>query len=365
MARLRPTHLARGARRSVGWRRPLVALSCLTVVLGLVAACGSSSGSASGSSNSASPSGATPISVRTDVFYSGATLPLIVAKQNGYFKKAGLDVTINPGKGSSTTLQTVGNGSDNIGYADAGVLIQLAAKGSDVEMVAGMVQKSPLEVVTLPTSGINSPQQLKGKTGGYNSGSAGEQLWPAFAKAVGIDPNSVKFDSVDIPTRDSLLLQGRTDFSFGLFNVTEPLLSSKCHCTIRGFHYADYGIKMLSSGIVTSPGWADQHPDALRKFLSALADATAWAQAHPDDATKAFMTGAQGTTLTPDVVKAQWINSTKLLHSDATAGDPFGCMSQQDWTSSVQLMEQYAGVSPNNIHPDKLWTNKYLKGCPS
>lgn len=332
----------------------IVAAMC---VVGSAAACGSSGGSGA-------PAGATPISVRTDVFFSGATLPLIVAKQKGYFKDAGLDVTIAPGKGSSTTLQTVANGSDNIGYADAGVLIQLAAKGATVEMVAGMVQESPLEVVTLAKTGINSPADLRGRTGGFVASSAAEQLWPAFAKAAGIDPQGVNFANTDIPTRDSLLLTGRTDFSFGLSNITEPLISSKCNCDLKTFRYSDFGIGMLSSGIVTSPGFAKEHPDAIKKFLGALAKATTWAQQDPDAAVTAFLGGAGQTTLTEPVVKAQWINSAKLLHSKATTGQPFGCMSKTDWASSVALMEQYTGVSAGDVKPDQLWTNDYLQGCP-
>lgn len=292
----RHKRFARGIADRVGGARWLTAASLVAICAVLAAACGSSGGSAG------STAGGTPVTVRTDVFFSGATLPLIVAKQNGYFKDAGLDVTLAPGKGSSTTLQTVANGSDDIGYADAGVLTQVAAKGATVEMVAGMVQESPLEVVTLAKTGINSPAELKGKTGGYVASSAAEQLWPAFAKAAGIDPKSVDFANTDVPTRDSLLLTGRTAFSFGLYNNTEPLISSKCNCELKTFHYADYGIDMLSSGIVTSPGFATAHPDDLKKFLSAVAKATAWAQQNPDAAAKAFMAGAGQTTLTEPVV---------------------------------------------------------------
>jgi NitT/TauT family transport system substrate-binding protein len=340
-------------RRSRALARALV----ITVALGVGAsltACGSSGGAADSAEH---------VKVRTDVFFSGATLPLIVAKQKGFFSDEGLDVSIEPGKGSATTLQTVGNGSDDIGYADAGVLIQLAAKGAPVKMIADMVQQSPLEVVTLAKSGITSPADLVGKTGGYVDGSAGEQLWPAFAKATGIDPNAVKFVHVDIPTRDSLLLSGKTQFSFGLYNNTEPLLASKCQCEVRGFRYSDHDIEMLSSGLVTSPDYAKAHADTIRKFLTAVSKAVTWSQQNPDAAVKAFMAGAGNTTLTPEVVKQQWLNSANLLHSERTKGEPFGCMSAEDWKSSVALMGEYAGVDTSKVDTSSLWTNDYLKGC--
>lgn len=358
-----PSPQARTASRSR--RRGFMAVVGAVALATALTACSGGSGSSSNKSASGQSTGEQNVSVRTDVFFSGATLPLIVAKQNGYFAKNGLNVTINPGKGSATTLQTVANGSDNIGYADAGVLIQLAAKGASVEMIADMVQKSPLEVVTLAKSGITSPQQLKGLTGGYVDGSAGEQLWPAFAAAVGLSPTDVKFVHVDIPTRDSLLVTGQTKFSFGLSNNTEPLISTKCDCQVQAFHYSDYGINMLSSGIVTSPAYAKANPDTLRKFLTALSEATAWATQNPDQAVTAFMAGAGKTTLTPQVVKQQWLNSIALLHSKRTEGQPFGCMSAQDWADSVQLMAKYVKVNTAAFDTAKLWSNDYLTGCSS
>jgi NitT/TauT family transport system substrate-binding protein len=348
-------HAPTSSKLSTRSRSAARALAAVAAVALAVTLAGCGSGGAS--------SGGSRVKVRTDVFFSGATLPLIVAKQKGFFADEGLDVSIEPGKGSATTLQTVANGSDDIGYADAGVLIQLAAKGASVKMIADMVQQSPLEVVTLAKSGITSPSDLVGKTGGYVDGSAGEQLWPAFAKATGIDPNSVKFVHVDIPTRDSLLLSGKTQFSFGLYNNTEPLLSAKCKCAIRGFRYSDHDIEMLSSGLVTSPDYAKTHADTVRKFLAAVSKAVTWSQQNPDTAVKAFMAGAGSTTLTPAVVKQQWLNSAKLLHSKRTKGEPFGCMSEEDWKSSVALMGKYAGVDTSKLDPSALWTNDYLKGC--
>ncbi len=305
------------------------------------------------------------MSLRTDVAYNGSTLPFIVAKQQGYFEAEGLDVTINPGKGSATTLQTVANGSDDIGYADAGVLIQLAAKGASVLMIADVVQETPLEVLSLSSSGIRTPSDLMGKTGGFVDGSAAEQLWPAYAKAAKVDPEGVTFVHVDVPTRNNLLLAGKTAFSFGLYNVTEPELTAKCNCEITAFRYSDAGVEPLSSGIVTSPAFAKAHPDILKKFLAAFVKAAEWAQQNPAEATEAFMAGAGKTTLKPDVVKEQWTRTATLLHSANTQGQGIGCMSTKDWENSVSLLGQYANVDTTKVDLAKIWTNDYLTGCSS
>src|ERR1700712_166484 len=49
----------------------------------------------------------TPVSLRTDIFINGSHIPLLVGVVDGIYKKYGLDVTIAPGQGSATTIQTV------------------------------------------------------------------------------------------------------------------------------------------------------------------------------------------------------------------------------------------------------------------
>lgn len=334
-----------------------LALAAATPVA--LAACGSSGGS---SGTNASGGGGTHVTVRTDVFYTGAVLPLVAGVAKGIYAKHGLDIDLNPGKGSATTIQTVAAGSDDIGYADAGTLVQAVAKGVPDEMIAGMVQRSPLAVFVRANSGISSPAQLAGKTGGFTAASAPEMLFPAFAKATGLDANSVHRIQTNIPTRDTLFVTGKTQFTFGLVNVTKANLEAKCHCSLDQFSYADAGIQALSSGLITSKSYASGHSEVLREFLAATADAVTYVNAHLDDAVSAFFRFDKNSTLTPAVVKAQWLASESLLHSSATQAEPFGCMAASDWTSTIDLMQRYAGVPPGKLTPGQLASNAFLPG---
>ncbi|WP_433142796.1 ABC transporter substrate-binding protein [Actinomadura nitritigenes] len=346
----------RTARRSRRGRRALSgAALALTAALAL-SACGDSK-------PEKDASGRTKVTVRTDVFYTGAVLPLIVGVQKGIYAKHGLNVTLNPGKGSATTLQTVANGSDDIGYADAGALVQAVGKHMPVKMVAGMVQKSPLAVFARKDSGITGAKDLAGKTAGFTAGSAPETVFPAFAKATGLDPDSVKLNKVDVPTRDSLFVQGKTQFTFGLLNVTEPNMKVKCKCDLTVLGYADSGLDVLSSGIVTSKKFADGDAGTLRNFLAATAEAVQTTDADTDAAVESFFSFVKTTSLSKEVVKQQWQASAKLLTTDRTKGQPFGCTSADDWKSTIRVMEQYGGVDPGKITPADAASNAFLSGC--
>lgn len=350
-------HTSLGPFRRVGWSTTLAVLAAAAVLA--VSAC-SSSGASGQAPKSA---GLTNVSVRTDVIYSGADLPLMAGIEQGFYREHGLNVTINPGTGSVTTLQTVANGSDDIGLADGGSLVQAVAKGMPVEAVAGIVQRSPDAIFTRADSGITSARQLAGKTGGYAIGSAPEMLFPAFAKATGLNPDSVSFDKVDVPTRDSLFVAGKTQFTFGDTNVTTASIEATCKCELNVLSYSSAGLDMLSTSIVTSTSYAKNNAATLRAFLAATAEAVSFTEKNTAAAVNDFFKIATTTTTSKPVVLQQWEATQKLMTTPNTSGQPFGCTAESDWQSTIKLMEEYGGISAGTVTPASVATNAYLSGC--
>lgn len=337
-------------------RRRLALLAPTAGLLLALTACGGTTES------QADSEGRDKISVRSDVYFNGAVLPLVVGVENGIFEEHDLVVDLNEGKGSATTIQTVGNGSDDIGYADAGTLVQSVAQGIDVKMIAGMIQDNPLALYALPDSGITEPEDLEGKTAGYTPGSAAERIFPAYAQATDTDETSIQFRNVDIPTRTELFIAEKTDFTFGLLNVSGPNISLKCDCEPVALPYSDAGIDMLSSGIIASSDMIEDRPEVLERFLEGLSESVAYVNDNPDEATQAFFDFASNSDVDETVVSEQWKISMDLAHTEATEGEPFGCTAQENWESTIELMEAYGDVSSdavtvsdvatNSVHPD-------------
>lgn len=328
----------------------------VALLLGVVAACGG------GTELKEDADGNLEVSVRTDVYYNGATLPLVVGVQEGIFEEHGLSVDLNEGKESATTIQTVSNGSDHIGYVDAGTLVQSVAQGINAKMIAGMVQESPLALYAMPDSGISKPADLEGKTAGYTPGSAAERVFPAYAQAAGIDQESVQFRNVDVPTRTELFMAGKTDFTFGLRNVSQPNIALQCKCDPVEIPYSDEGIAMLSSGIIASDDLIEDNPEALEKFLAGLVESVEFVNENPDKAVDAFFEFAPDTDVDPKVVAQQWKTSMELSQTPAGKGQDFGCMTSEDWESTIDLMEKYGDVPAGEVEVSDISTNSLLPG---
>src|SRR5437868_15485581 len=69
--------------------------------------------------------------------YQGPQGWFFLADDKGYFKAAGLDVTIDQGDGSATPIPKVASGTYDLGFADINALNEFAASTPDQAPIAG------------------------------------------------------------------------------------------------------------------------------------------------------------------------------------------------------------------------------------
>jgi NitT/TauT family transport system substrate-binding protein len=297
---------------------------------------------------------------RVDVFFYGAHIPILLGIVDGIYRKHGIDVTANTGRGSATTIQTVANMSDHFGFADGGTLVKLTAQGLKAKQIVGVLQTGSNSVMALPESGITKPQDLNGKTTGFAPGGATDQIFPAFAKITGIDFASIKGLAVDPPTRDNLFLLKKIDFNIALAVAQLPILQEKCACRLTVLRFADYGLNLMSNGIVASDKLIAENPDLVRRFAAATVESINLALKDPKHGVDAFVQYAKNSSLSRKVVSEQWDEAAKLLHSQATKDKPIGHMDAGDWQSTIDLLVEYAGVPKDKVTPNLVFTNQFL-----
>ena len=89
----------------------------------------------------------TPVTFQLNWVAGGANAGFAAAVGEGYYKEAGLDVTIVQGNGSGNTAQLVASGRAQLAYADAVAVSQLIAKGAPMKVVSTIYQSNPNEVI--------------------------------------------------------------------------------------------------------------------------------------------------------------------------------------------------------------------------
>jgi NitT/TauT family transport system substrate-binding protein len=285
--------------KSTRVRRVPVAAVSLAAAAILVTACSSSSSSSSASSSS-SPSGSASGSASASASSSSAlettnvtvgALPLVdsaglyVALKNGYFKQAGLNVTVTPIQQSTAALPDLLHGSVNV-VAGANYVsyFQAQAHGAaSLSLLASGTVCSPttFDVLALPSSGITKPADLAGKTIAVNLTNNVQTLTTdIMLKADGVNPASVHYVVISFPNMVTALKAGRVD----AISAVEPFdtaakaagakqVLSECTGTTANFPM---------SGYFSTSAWAQKNPNTARAFVQALEKGQAYISANPE-----------------------------------------------------------------------------------
>ena len=230
----------------------------------------------------------TPIKFQLDWRFEGPSALFLQPVAKGYFKQAGLDVTVDAGNGSGGTVTRVASGSYDLGLADIAALMEFHANNPDApnKPVAIMMvyNNTPAAVFALKKSGIQTPADLAGKKLGAPVFDAGRKAWPIFAKANKV--NGATWVSMDPPLRETMLVRGDVDAITG-FSFTS-LLNLEARGAKAGdvvmFPYALHGVKLYGNAIIASPKILKENPAAVRAFLKAFAKGTKEVLANPDAA---------------------------------------------------------------------------------
>ncbi len=229
----------------------------------------------------------TPIKFQLDWRFEGPAALFLASSAKGYYKAAGLDVTIDAGAGSGATVLRVASGAYDMGFADLAALMEFHANNPDAttKPVAVMMvyNNTPAAVLTLKKNNISKPADLNGKKLGAPSFDAGRRGFPIFAKANSI--GSVQWVSMDPPLRETMLARGEVDAITG-FSFTSIL-----NLEARGVKpadivvmpYAENGVKLYGNVIIASPKLIRENPQAIKAFLSAFAKGAKEVMAKPDE----------------------------------------------------------------------------------
>jgi len=218
----------------------------------------------------------TSLKFSLDFIMFGSNSPFVYAAEHGYFKDAGLAVTIDSSSGSGDAVNRLATGTYDIAYADVSTLIEFASKNPDVapKVVLFIQEYTPAVILALKSSGIRKPQDLMGHTLGTAMTDAGSRMFPTFARLNGIDVSKVNMQTADFRLRDSMFAQKRFDaiiaFRDSLLNARNLGLPVD---DIVVLSYGDWGLPLYGNAMIASRKLIESNPDALRKAVDAAAKA--------------------------------------------------------------------------------------------
>jgi NitT/TauT family transport system substrate-binding protein len=299
------------------------------------------------------------LAVRLDFIPYGSHAPFYLAQEKGWFKENGVEPTIEDGTGTTTTVQLVGAGKYDIGYAGFVSAMVAREKGVPVKAIAGVFRKGDLGVVVDEKSTIFKPKDLEGKKIYYSPASVERLFIDSFFKSGGVDKSKVDLTSIDIATKVSTYLGGSGD---GMF-VPVPLYTIRKNIPrlSRGLLFTDVGLHLPGHGVIANETAIREKPKAIAGFVAALQ--RAWAGIRDgsttDEAVQALLKNRPQSKLDPEYIRQQLQAVIPYIDTPATQGQPLFWQSVDDWQEGIKDAEQ-AGVIQTGTKAEDYFTNDFV-----
>jgi NitT/TauT family transport system substrate-binding protein len=306
--------------------------------------------------------GALPAMAQTKVDFilnwvpGGDHAPYYYAKKMGWYAKEGIDLNLEPGRGSALATQKVGAGANPIGLADmAGVLVA-KGKGADLVAVYNVYANSPQGLYWLKSSGIKSVKDLAGKKIGNPAADGARTMWPALAKANGIDPKSVTWVNIDANAKLSALKAKSIDATTSFYNI-HHIFQGELGDDMGFLAWRDAGLNPYGNSIVVNAEFLAKNKPLVDRFVKVTQRAFAACVKDPNPCVAALVE-ANG-ALKFDNEMTNW-KLVEVLMSDKYARDmALGIHEDGRMAADYELVREYIGVDkPFDVK--STYTNEFL-----
>ncbi|NLH83165.1 MAG: ABC transporter substrate-binding protein [Phyllobacteriaceae bacterium] len=280
-----------------------------------------------------------------------------VAKDKGFYKDAGLDVTIKPGGPDIAPPQIIAGGGADVIIEWMPAALAAREKGVPLVNIAQPFKRSGMMLTCSKDTGIKTPADLKGKTLGvwfYGN----EYPFMAWMSKLGYktdgSPEGVKVIKQGFNV-DPILQKQAACISTMTYNEYWQVIDAGIKADdLVTFKYADQGVATMEDGLYTTEAkLADpKMVEKLAKFVKASMKGWEWTREHPKEAAAIVLendaTGAQ-----TEKHQVRMVGEINKL----TAGSN-GVLDPADYASTVKTLLTAGGEAPvSTKEPTVAWTH--------
>jgi NitT/TauT family transport system substrate-binding protein len=308
---------------------------------------------ASGDPAAPAPASLTKITVQLDWFPEPEHGGLFQAQARGWFREAGLDVTLVPGGPNALVNQRIATGQAEIGQGESVTTLLDTHKGFPLVQVAAVFQNDP-SVFLLHAE--NPVRDFKDLAGRKIMARPGWVFLDYLKQKYAIDFTIIPFNfSVSNFIADPTFIQQG-------FYIAEPYFIVQGGAPAPRYLYAwnagydSYGV------LIANKDWAAQNPAALRAFLAAYirgwqdylegdpAPAHAAMKAANDKNTDGFLTFS----------RRMIIEEKLVIGRGATDSSRVGRLDPARYATQIKILEDLKLTPRGALKPEDVMTTAYL-----
>lgn len=286
------------------------------------------------------------------------TLPYEFAKAKGYYEDEGIQLVDQPGNGGATSVQLVANGEVMFGTGESSHLLSAQAKGIDVVSVMQQYQEQPMAVITLKSSGIDSWDELKGKSIGGTVASSGYVGILAALSLKGIGEKEIDFVNLSPGAQYAALLEGEVDAA-GTF--IGNLAAFDFYDELNILPLSEAGYKAPSTTLFVGQDFLKNNEDLVQRFVRATLRGMVATLEDPTAAAEAM--AAKIANVKADALEATWLLDKQFVATEFTDKNGLGIHNADAWKQQAEMLFELKQLD-KKVDASKNFTNKFVEATP-
>jgi NitT/TauT family transport system substrate-binding protein len=306
-------------------------------------------------------SAADKVTYQLDWLPGGDKAPIYVCVQKGFCEEAGLDVSIEPGRGSSEAITKIATGNSDIGTADIGALMA-ARVNENVPVVAVMslYNKGPHAFYTLKGNGIEQMTDVKGKKIATSPFTSSNVFLPLVLADIGLSADDITLTKADPGALGPLLMTGGSDAIIAwVTDVTRYTNQAKeAGKEIIVMPWSAAGLELYSASLIASEKFLAERPDVAKRFLAAYMKSVEFSHDNPEEAAAAV------TAMVPELEAESVVGSLNdtmvLIYNEVTDSDGLGVFEPERLKASWERVSKAQGLDTSALDPETVVDRKFV-----
>jgi NitT/TauT family transport system substrate-binding protein len=267
--------------------------------------------------------------------------PIYYAKSQGWYEKAGIDLSIEVGKGSAVSALKVGSGAAPFGISDLATMLVARSKGADDVALMSIYANTGQTFYWLKSSGVSGPKDFAGRKIGNPPGDASRVMWPAFAKATGLAPDSVSFVNIGPTAKSAALKSHAVDIISDFYNSHDIKLR-EFGSELGSLNWKEIGLNSYGNSIIVNGAFLEKNPKLAEDFVRITQKAYAACVADFEPCLKVLLEQVSG--LDREEQLMQWRRVKELMTDEFTTTKGLGWIDGERMKKDYDLVQTYLGI---------------------
>ena len=262
----------------------------------------------------------------------------IYADAKGYFKEAGLKVTVKEGSPEKNAINELELGHSDFGVASADQVIRALDKGAKIMVLAQLFQVNPMQwIYRTDQPQIKTLDDLRGRNIGITFGGNDETVMNTLFAKAGITSKDVKITGVRFDFTP--FFKREVDVWPVYFNSQGVILKDKLEKEgerVYFFNPADFGVNFVANSVITSEKVWKNRPEVVKKFMDALLKGWEAAMDPANEADVLIEVKKQDKESNDELRRLQLIATRELIKPSAAV--KIGTMDVEAWKQTETIM---------------------------